>query len=196
MRSLFVQWKRWLFLSTPKRRKVRRKPQSQLLLTRLMVIILGLCCLCGWGLALTKQSTAAIPTNPKPTDVTPQNLQLGEETYLNRCATCHIALPPAVLATEVWRDIILDTGHYNASTWSPLRNPDLALTWKYLLNGSRPLNPGEQNIYRIARSRYFKVLHPRVQFKEPATISTCISCHPGVSQFNYRELTPEWQESP
>jgi cytochrome c553 len=194
MRSLFVQWRR-LNPNRSKRGsfKGRRYRAS---FTTVMVTVLSLCCLLGWGLALTRPSQAATPTDAKPTDVTPQNLQLAEETYLSRCATCHIALPPAVLATEVWKDIIVDTAHYNAPTWTPLRNPDLALTWRYLSTGSRPLNPGEQKIYRVARSRYFKVLHPRVQFKEPATLGTCVSCHPNATQFNYRDITPEWQNSP
>jgi hypothetical protein len=28
------------------------------------------------------------------------------------------------------------------------------------------------------------------------TVNSCISCHPGASQFDFRSLTPELQNSP
>jgi hypothetical protein len=32
----------------------------------------------------------------------------------------------------------------------------------------------------------------------PATVrmDSCISCHPGVFRYNFRSLTPQWQNSP
>jgi mono/diheme cytochrome c family protein len=195
LRSLLLPWKKPRS-SITLRRKTRGLQHRRSVMPWILAVVIGFACLWSGVLSSVEPSRAAIPEGAKPTDVTPQGLQLAEETYLNRCATCHIALPPAVLATETWKDIITDTAHYNAPSWTPLRNPDLALTWKYLQSGSRPLNPNEQKTYRIARSRYFKILHPRVQFKEPATLSTCVSCHAGAQKFNYRDLTPEWQDAP
>jgi hypothetical protein len=128
-------------------------------------------------------------------DVVPQSLQLAQETYLARCATCHIGIPPAVLPSEAWKNILQDDNHYGVP-WQPLRNPDLAFIWKYTRTFSRTLNPNEDIPYQVARSRYFSLLHPKVKFKEPVKIGTCISCHPGVSSFNFRDLTSQWKDAP
>ncbi|CAD5909893.1 diheme cytochrome c [Planktothrix agardhii] len=122
--------------------------------------------------------------------------ELGHELYLNTCSSCHIAIPPQVFPTQTWQQVIQDPEHYGA-TLQPLEGPSLLLMWKYLQTYSRPIALKDETIpYRFNRSRYFKALHPRVDLSQPLTVNSCISCHPGVSQFDFRSLTPELQNSP
>ncbi|NJM76163.1 MAG: cytochrome C [Acaryochloridaceae cyanobacterium RU_4_10] len=164
----------------------------------LMVLVIGLTSFCGWTLTQIESSIAANPP-ARPTlgtvDIVPQELKLAQETYLARCATCHVGIPPAVLPSESWKTILQDTNHYGVP-WESLRNPDLALAWKYTRSGSRPLNPDEQIPYRIRTSRYFKIFHPKVKFTEPVAVGTCVSCHIGAPKFNFRDLSPQWQDAP
>jgi Dihaem cytochrome c len=162
-------------------------------------MLMGLSSFCGWGFTQI-QSAASQPSTVKiatigTVDVVPPDLKLAQEIYLARCASCHIGIPPAVLPNASWKAILQDSNHYGVA-WEPLRNPDLALAWKYLQTNSRPLNAEEQIPYRIARSRYFKILHPRMKFAEPVTVGTCVSCHIGAPKFNFRALSPQWQDGP
>lgn len=99
------------------------------------------------------------------------------------------------MPTATWRLLLLDANHYGATLQLP-RQPELGFLWNYLQAFSRPLNENEETPYRVARSRYFKILHPRVEFPAPVTLNGCGSCHPGAAEFNFRRLTPEWQNSP
>ncbi len=188
----------------------RRVPQAHRKSRRevwaMVLVVLGFCSLCGWSLTLNQgatsmaaQPTAVLAQSTSPTigtvDPVPQSFDLAQETYMARCATCHIALPPAVLPSESWKNILQDDNHYGVP-WTPMRNPDLALAWKYLRTFSRPNNPTEDIPYRVARSEYFTILHPKVKFTEPVKITTCISCHPSVTSFNFRDLTPQWKDAP
>ena len=147
----------------------------------------------GWGLALvtnaqpTQTTSDAIAT----VDLVPSNYQLGQELYLENCASCHIAIPPAVLPTQTWKEILQDSQHYGAQL-QPLIDPPRLLVWKYLQTFSRPQTKEEQTPYRLDDSRYFKALHPRVKLPRPVEISSCVSCHPGANDYNFRRLTPEW----
>jgi hypothetical protein len=190
--------------STRRSSQAQRKPRRSVWV--LILLVLGFSSLCGWTLTLSQgdvsmaaQPTAvlaqSVPAAITTVDVVPESLQLAQETYMARCATCHIGLPPAVLPSESWKNILQDDNHYGVP-WTPMRNPDLALAWKYLRTFSRPNNPTEDPPYRVARSEYFKILHPKVKFTEPVKIGTCVSCHPGVSSFNFRDLTPQWKDAP
>ncbi len=184
--------------------RVRRKSRQSV--WTLVLLVLGFSSLCGWTLTLSQNSVseaaqpaAVLAQAATPAigtvDAIPASLQLAQETYLARCATCHIGIPPEVLPSESWKNILEDDNHYGVP-WTPMRNPDLALAWKYARTFSRPNNPTEDPPYRVARSQYFKILHPKVKFTEPVKIGTCISCHPGVSSFNFRDLTPQWKDAP
>jgi hypothetical protein len=129
-------------------------------------------------------------------DPVPSRFQSGQELYLENCSGCHIAIAPEVLPTETWKQLLeKPEDHYGQSLKSLIRISQL-LMWEYLQTFSRPLNPGEPVPLLIDQSRYFKALHPKVKFSEPVTHKTCIQCHPGVAQFNYQTLTPEWQDAP
>lgn len=160
----------------------------------------------GWGLAQAQQAVGrnlepiAQNSTPSPAapvgtvDVVPQDLQFPMKLYLERCGSCHVAIPPEVLPQESWRRFLLDPRHFNL-TLDPLYRPEPRLIWSYLSTFSRTLREGEQLPYRIARSRFFKILHPRVEFPEPVTVSTCASCHPGAKDYNFRNLTAEWEDA-
>ncbi|MBC6421529.1 MAG: hypothetical protein GDA38_08215 [Hormoscilla sp. SP12CHS1] len=36
---------------------------------------------------------------------------------------------------------------------------------------------------------------PRVKLTSPITISSCLQCHPGAIQYDFRSLSPEWLDS-
>jgi hypothetical protein len=139
----------------------------------------------------TKPAAAAIGT----VDVVAPRLQPGMQLYLENCATCHIALPPEVLPATTWSNLLQDTEHYG-TTLRPLSEPQLLLIWNYLRAYSRPLTTGEAVPYRVYQSRFFKALHPRVKLPARAGLNSCVSCHPGADQYDFRSLSSEWQNAP
>jgi hypothetical protein len=128
-------------------------------------------------------------------DRVPERYQLGQQLYLENCATCHIALPPQVLPMETWRRLLQDSEHYG-QTIKLLVDPPRLLVWNYLQTFSRPQAKEAEIPYRVANSSFFKALHPRVKLPQPATTGSCVTCHPGASQYNFRKLSPEWENSP
>ncbi|GET42434.1 diheme cytochrome c [Microseira wollei] len=128
-------------------------------------------------------------------DVIPRRYQLGQQLYLENCATCHIGLPPAVMPTQTWRDLLEDSEHYGRQL-KPLVDPERLLVWEYLRTFSRPITQEEQTPYRVAQSRYFKALHPQVKLPQPVRMASCISCHPGTGEYDFRTLSSEWQNAP
>ena len=180
----------------------------------LAIVLLG-CLGLGWGLAqvtnaqqarqagtvyaqnpVAQPEPLAVPTNPTDTvDPVPAAYQLGQQIYLEHCATCHVGLPPAVMPSQTWADLLPDSQHYGV-TLQPLVQPTLGVAWKYASIYSRPVLQNERTPYRLAQSRYFKALHPKVEFTEPIGVGSCVTCHPAAAQFNYRSLTANWQNAP
>ena len=160
----------------------------------------------GWGLAISfasAQGAIALSANAQTNipalgtvDAIPARFQVGKELYLENCASCHIAIPPEVLPSETWRRLLLEPQEHYGAKLEPMIGPALVVMWDYLRTFSRPNQEKESIPYRVAESRFFKALHPRVKFPQPAKIGSCVTCHPGVPQFNYRSLTAEWENSP
>jgi hypothetical protein len=119
--------------------------------------------------------------------------ELGEELYLENCATCHIALSPAVLPSQTWRQILEQPERHYGVSLPPMLEPTTLLIWNYLRQYSRPYPEGEPIPVQVNFSRHFNALHPRVDVPRPVTPTTCVSCHPGANQYDFRTLTPEWQ---
>ena len=149
----------------------------------------------GWGLAMvtnaqpnTQNTSDSIGT----VDIVGDRYQLGQELYLENCASCHIALPPAVLPTQTWKQLLQDSEHYGVQL-PPLIDPPRLLVWNYLKTFSRSITKAEQVPYRVDESRYFKALHPKVKLPRPVQIGSCVSCHSSATAFNFRSLTPEWE---
>jgi hypothetical protein len=160
--------------------------------------------LLGWGFsqaALPQQPPAQPPekapviTPTQPEDAVPERYQLGQQLYLENCASCHVGLPPAVMPSQTWADLLQDSQHYGVQV-TPLLEPSLQIVWRYVSNYSRPILKNEIVPYRLQQSRYFKALHPKVEFASPPTVNSCVTCHPAAAQFNYRSLTPEWDNAP
>ncbi len=175
------------------RRKRGRSPVVLFLLILIWSLVVG------WGLAQAAEAPSITSSSTQvssitTTDIVPPKYQLGQELYLKNCATCHIALPPGVLPTQTWQQLLQDPQHYGQEL-QPLLDPPRSLVWNYLLNYSRPENKEEETPYRVDTSRYFKALHPRVKLSRPVQISSCVSCHPSAAQYNFRRLTAEWQNS-
>ncbi len=177
----------------------KRKASKQQLIKRqpigLFVVVLALCLIMG---SLLASATNAQTTNPKtPTseigtvDVIPAQYKLGQELYLENCSSCHIAIPPAVFPNQTWKNLLEDSQHYGAQL-KPLVDPPRTLVWRYLATYSRSLQKDEQIPYRFNSSRYFKALHPQVKLPQPIQASSCVTCHPGTSNYNFRSLTKEW----
>ena len=128
-------------------------------------------------------------------DAVPANLKIGQDVYLEHCASCHIGLPPQVMPTETWRQLIQDSQHYGAQI-QPLVAPNLQIVWQYIRTFSRPQGADEDIPYRVYQSRYFKALHPKVKLPTRVGLTGCVSCHPGVGNYDFRSLTAEWQNAP
>jgi hypothetical protein len=143
------------------------------------------------------QASPTAPQTPEIGTVDPvsDRDRLGQELYLESCKSCHLAIPPAVLPTQTWQILLQDPQHYGATIDLP-KGPERKILWNYLRNLSRPIANKEERIpYRVADSRYFKALHPKVKFETKAKLTTCISCHPSASDFNFRKLSAEAEKS-
>jgi Dihaem cytochrome c len=169
------------------RKFLRPSHRSRPNLIGLVLLIVLFSILMGIGLA-----QAIEPGGP---DEVPDRFQLGQQIYLENCASCHIGVPPEVMPTQTWQTLIQDPQHYGASI-TPLRDPNRRILWNYLRTYSRPTNDDEQTPYRIADSRYFRALHPKVPLPRRPSLSGCITCHPGANQFKFRKLSPEMEKSP
>jgi hypothetical protein len=157
----------------------------------------------GWGFAQAKPGTSLSTSTPTQISrtltsavdpVTPEH-QLGQDLYLENCATCHVGVPPAIFPRDTWLQLIQDPQHYGTEI-RPLVDPTRLLVWNYLEFYSRARGSNEDIPYRVNNSRYFRILHPDVELPRPTRLSSCQTCHPGAEQFNYRSLSSEWQEAP
>ncbi|MGI0489679.1 diheme cytochrome C [Pantanalinema rosaneae CENA516] len=195
-------------------RRSRHRPRSFLVL-----LILLLLWSVGWGVGLAQATmptpvpvVAQAPVSPSPAellqttpvgnqpsigtvDVVPERYRAGQKLYLENCATCHVGIPPATMPSETWRQLITDPQHYGAEI-RPLGAIEIQVLWSYLRDYSRPQASGEELPYRLYQSRYFKILHPKVKFPQRVNLDSCITCHPGARQYNFRSLTSEWQDAP
>ncbi len=200
----------------PSPRNPLRRQRGRSVLALLALLLLWSVCI-GLGLAQAAEpwrvkAVAALPemaalpdlpakaetvSNPTIGTVDPvDDRQLpGQTVYLQTCATCHLAIPPAVFPSETWRQLLLDPQHYGV-TLTPLQNPNLRLVWDYLKFYSRPEANGEAIPYRVYQSRYFQILHPKVKLPARAGLGSCLTCHPGADAYDFRQVSAEWQNAP
>ncbi|MDJ0598799.1 MAG: cytochrome [Crocosphaera sp.] len=185
----------------PKLPKFFHVKRSNLLYLVISLAILLWCMSVGWAF------TKALAAKPNPSLAQSQSIgplgpnrstvEAGKELYLSTCSGCHIAVPPEVLPTETWQELLENPHkHYGTSVPNLIRLSQV-LIWDYLKTNSRPILLRDAPVpYYIEQSQYFKILHPRVEFNEPITTKNCVVCHPGVKDFNYRSLTAEWEDAP
>ncbi len=143
----------------------------------------------GWGMAVAFDRPAGEGVFNKSVDPVTKPYQLGQEFYLQNCSSCHIPVPPEVLPTATWKKILENPEEHYGTKLPQLYGPKRLVIWTYLRNFSRSLKAEESVPNVIAQSRYFRALHPQVQFSEPVSVKTCVTCHPGANKFNYRTLS-------
>ncbi len=160
--------------------KRRNRPKLQKNPVGIILVILMWSLTMGWLLA---QSTTAHGT----VDVVTAEYQLGQKLYLENCSSCHIAIPPSVLPTQTWKNLLEDEQHYGARL-KLLVDPPRILVWRYLSTFSRLHQEEERTPYRINKSRFFNALHPQVELERPVQSGSCISCHPGAENYNFRQI--------
>jgi hypothetical protein len=171
--------------------KSHRRLKRQLLIV--MLVIFAWSVAMGWILGFATSTHGANPVDSIGTvDVISAQYQPGQELYLENCASCHIALPPAVFPSQTWKNLLQDSQHYGVQI-NPLDKFSHLLVSKYLYTFSRVKLPEEATPYRLKDSRYFKALHPGVKLPQPVTMSGCVSCHIGADKYNFRSLSPEWE---
>jgi hypothetical protein len=122
--------------------------------------------------------------------------EIGQQTYLENCASCHIAIPPSILPTQSWEKLLETTNSHYGVRLPPFVGITQRLIWDYLSYSSRPFEDTTFVPLLIEQSRYLKVLHPRVNLPTPISHNTCVSCHPNVLRYDYRTLTPAWDDAP
>lgn len=148
----------------------------------------------GLALSLLLGITAASSAERSPAstrygmvDPTAPQLEASYRTYINECATCHVALPPAVLPTQTWQTLVVDPAHYGL-TLTDITAFEKQLIINYLQAYSRP-HPSDSLLpFRLKDSEYFYALHPQVTLPQPLNLRTCTSCHLSAATQNYRDL--------
>ncbi|MEO1350210.1 MAG: diheme cytochrome C [Cyanobacteria bacterium J06635_15] len=160
-----------------------------------LIALWSLCMGIGLAQAFEPQNKDAQTVGTKvigTVDPVTEEYALGQELYLANCATCHIGVSPAVLPTQIWEYLLNDNEHYGVNITLPTRF-DSRLILDYLATYSRPYYATEVPTFSIERSRFFQALHPQVEFAAPPDLQTCVTCHPQVDDFNFRQLSPEWE---
>jgi Dihaem cytochrome c len=140
-------------------------------------------------------NSSAIAQSPS-SDTLLSRYEIGQQTYLENCASCHIAIPPSILPTQTWKKLLENPSSHYGIRLKPIIGITQRLIWDYLSYSSRPLTEDTFVPLLIEQSSYLKVLHPRVNLPTPFTHNTCITCHPHVSSYDYRTLTPIWENAP
>lgn len=139
---------------------------------------------------------AVDPNKPLFVDIVPTRYEPGFQAYLETCASCHIAIPPEVLPIESWQEILRKPDNHFGTSIPNFNRFTQLLIWDYVSTFSRPSPPDSPRILYVEKSRYFKVLHPRVTLPPNMSSKTCVTCHPNVANANFRTLTPEWNDAP
>jgi hypothetical protein len=140
------------------------------------VVLLSFACLGSWGV------------KADPTENLPSQYALGRDLYRQDCSSCHLAIPPALFPTETWQSLLQESYHYGVRITLPT-GPERLLVWQYLRDYSRTLNEKEKIPFTFTESRYFKALHPKVDFPIAPTLRSCLQCHPGASEGDFLSAT-------
>jgi len=168
--------------------KLKKKP------TVILLVVLIWSFAMGWLLTPHTNTSARVPESENGTvDVVPKEHKLGQKLYLENCSGCHLAIPPAVLPTQTWKNLLQDQQHYGA-TLKLLVDPPRILVWRYLSTFSRLHKEEERTPYRINKSRFFKALHPQVEFQRPVKVGSCVTCHPGAENYNFRKISDQSED--
>jgi hypothetical protein len=129
-------------------------------------------------------------------DPIPNRYQIGQQTYLENCSSCHLPIPAGVLPTQTWKNILENPNYHYGVRLENMIGITQRLIWDYLSYASRPI-PADAPVPLFSeQSTFFKALHPRVTLPKPTTHNTCVICHPNAARYDYRTLTPAWDKAP
>lgn len=157
-------------------------------------LILFLLSILGGILLASLLNQPAIAQSPA-SDTVLNRYQIGQQTYLENCATCHIAIPPSILPSQTWKKILENPNSHYGIRLKPIVGINQRLIWDYLSYSSRPLRETTFVPLLIEQSNYVKILHPRVNLPTPLGHTTCVTCHPNASRYDYQTLTPIWDNA-
>jgi hypothetical protein len=101
-------------------------------------LILFLLSILGGILLASLLQQPAIAQSPS-SDTLLNRYQIGEQTYLENCATCHIAIPPSILPSQTWKKILENPNSHYGIRLKPIVGITQRLIWDYLSYSSRPL---------------------------------------------------------
>lgn len=168
-----------------------------------------------WAGAASGHAIAAELPRGQGIDVIPEQLEFAQEAYLGSCASCHVPVPPQLLPTQRWAEILENPEHHfgvNLRRTSrlrdgvpPLSNVAIRLIWDYAQQSSRRYPETEVLPSQVRNSRFFWAIHPKVSAAcgsdeidcpERISLQTCTSCHTAARQFDYRPLKPDWANAP
>lgn len=126
--------------------------------------------------------------------ISPQ-IEASYRIYLSKCATCHVALPPAVLPTQTWQSLVVDPAHYGL-TLTDITAFEKQLIVNYLQAYSRSHQSSNPLPFKLSDSDYFRALHPQVTLPQPLSLHGCTSCHLSATTQNYRDLISDPSNRP
>ncbi|MDB9495418.1 cytochrome C [Spirulina major CS-329] len=182
-------------------------------LAGVLVLCLGAVLGLGLAIALHPQPVQAAIDPTKSVDPVPEELTLERDIYVERCGSCHVAVPPALLPRERWVELLENPmQHFGVNlrrsqgNLPPISNIDVRLMWDYVRNFSRPAGREETLPSTLSASRFFRALHPKVgdycrqneALSCPPTVSvqTCVLCHTNARAYDYQTLAPVWEDAP
>ncbi|MEM8640367.1 MAG: hypothetical protein AAGG51_16360 [Cyanobacteria bacterium P01_G01_bin.54] len=196
---------------------LRRRPATLILLFWVgwvWSLLLGLGLVWAWWATQGIAVAAELPYS-QGVDVIPEQLELSQNTYFSSCAGCHVPIPPQLLPTQRWAEILENPeSHFGVNLRRtrqirrdipPLSNIAIRLIWDYARQSSRLYREDEVLPSRVRDSRFFWALHPKIRqvcgedeidCPERISVQTCTSCHTAAEQFDYRALKPDWANSP
>ena len=160
---------------------LRRSSQPTVVLGSLTVI---LSLLLSFILNLGSGAVAQSQSSYGMVDPVADDHAVGYQIYIERCATCHVALPPAVLPVEAWQSILTDRAHYGVSL-PAIPRFDQRLMLNYLQTYARRYQGRGATPYRLENSDFFLAFHPNVELPQSLNLRSCAGCHLSASEQNY-----------
>ncbi len=152
---------------------------TKILYFSLAIIAIAISIILGSTMAKALDNSLAQNTN---------NIELSKQLYVENCSSCHVPIPAEVLPTTAWQQILNNPTNHYGQRLPQINRITTRLLWNYLKANSRLLLAGENTPQYVTNSRYFKALHPQVDLPKPSSNQTCISCHPGAKQLDYRSF--------
>lgn len=120
--------------------------------------------------------------------------RLDNAAYRQECGSCHVAYPPALLATPSWRAVMggLDRHFGTDASLEPAARADI-LAYLERNGGRRDTSADGKPLLRISGTRWFAKEHRREiaagtpKRADVKTMANCGACHEGAGNGDYRK---------